>query len=150
MTDETKNEQMPDQASRKGSGGSATFGAQPKAPASSFPVGDPTRRDFGDRTDDESRKLNPTDCDTDDDTKGARSEDRSNDDAGEGHKGPRVEAKTGSSDDRTQRDRTDSGQDRNDKSKSMRGDGKSGSQSGASTKDSGGKSARTQGGGFGQ
>jgi hypothetical protein len=55
-------------------------------PSASSPIGDPARRGLGDKTDDESQRT--------DRSKGSHSrfEDESEDDGGEGHKGPRADA----------------------------------------------------------
>lgn len=144
---DTKNKETPDQTSRKESGGSSTAGAKPKSPASTFPVGDPARRDFGDRTDDESKRENPSRRNTGEDAEGGRLSDPSKDDAGEGHKGPRAETKTGPASDRTQGDRSHAGQQRNDKSKPRQGDDKSGPHGGDPTKNPGSSAGGAKGGG---
>lgn len=68
---------------------------------------DPVRRDFGDKPDDASKRIDPSKPND----KGAkndppRSGEESDEDAGEGHKGPRVDATRVSADSRPQGDRS--------------------------------------------
>ncbi len=142
-----KSKETPDQTSGKESGGSSTACAKPRSPASTFPVGDPARRDFGDRTDGESKRENPIRRNTGEDAEGGRLNDPSKNDAGEGHKGPRAETKGGASGDRTQGDRSNPGQQGNDKSKPRQSDDKSGAQGGDSTKNPGSSAGGAKGGG---
>jgi hypothetical protein len=74
MTDESTTQRDPSRSSesRSGAGASTT-------PATKPGLGDPARHDFGDKTERTNPKTDPT-------------ADKDQQDAGEGHKGPRVDA----------------------------------------------------------
>lgn len=109
MTDQptTKTDQARFQESRTQSGGTSSSGGQSTSPPASPTIGDPARRGFGDKTDDESKRTDPSRANyksTQGDVPG--SGDQDDDDAGEGHKGPRVDSTTVSSDRRSPGDRS--------------------------------------------
>lgn len=107
MTDKpaTSTNQVRPQESRTQSGGSTPFGNSSMSPAAHPAGGDPVRRDLGGKTDDPYKKTDPS-KEIDTSAKGnATRLGGPNDDAGEGHKGPRTDATTERSDNRSQGDR---------------------------------------------
>lgn len=120
MTDEpqTKNQPTPDQATSKQKDCSSPAGGPSKSSSSKSSTGDTARRDFGDRTDDKSKKMNPSDGnDRDDDPRGGRPDDQKKDETSAGQKGSRPEGKSGAYDDPARSDRSNSAPQRNDPSK---------------------------------
>jgi hypothetical protein len=94
----TTTDQVPAQESRMPGGISPSSGRQSTSPSPGPIIGDPARRASGDKTDDESKRTDPS-GDKDMSTNGdaPRADEQDDDDAGEGHKGPRVDATSVSS-----------------------------------------------------
>ncbi len=149
MTDEpTKSADQRNQEPRTQTGGSSKTGSSSKSPGSSPTLGDPKRLEYGDKTDDESEKMDKSESD-EMSTKGhsSRFGGQNDQDAGEGHKGPRT---SGSTDSRTQGDRSGSANQPKQQSGRAPQDGvdsKSGSDRNIRGTQSNDKSTRTQSGG---
>lgn len=149
MTNEPDNQtgRMPETTSPKQVGTPSTAGGLQKTPAKITPMRDPARRDYGDRTDDDSKQRSPGD----DDAMSKDPSEKKHDDSGEGHKGPRAEAKPAQTDKREHTERTDASQRNQPKPKPQHGDGKSNPQAAPATKSNDGKSTdRPHGGGSGR
>lgn len=149
MTNEPDNQngRTPDTSSPKQGGAPSTAGGMQKTPAKMTPMRDPARRDYGDRTDDDSKLRIPGD----DDAMSKEPGEKQHDDSGEGHKGPRAEAKPAQTDKREPTERTDASQRNHPKPKPQNGDGKSNPQAAPAPKHNDGKSTdRPHGGGSGR
>jgi hypothetical protein len=127
---------------KPGAAPSSTGGA-PKTPAKIVPMRDPVRREYGDRTDDDSKQRSPGD----DDAMSKDPSEKRHDDSGEGHKGQRAEAKPAPTDKREHTERSDAAQRNQPKPKPQHGDGKPTPPAAPATKHNDAKSDRPQHGG---
>jgi hypothetical protein len=146
MTDESKSETTSNrpQESRPQSGGNPSTS---RASGSSY--GDPVRREFGDKTDEVSKKVNPSKVDDKSDKVESPRSGGEGDDSGEGHKDPRGEVKSTPSDTRSQGARpnvSNQSSQPTQKSPQTSAHGSSGSDCSTSSSQPDAKPARTQGG----
>lgn len=138
MTNEPDNRsgRRPETTSTKQGGTPAAAAGSPKTPAKLTPMRDPAPHEYGDRTDDDSKHMSPGD----DDAMSKDPREKKHDDSGEGHKGPRGEAKPAQADKREHAERADASQRNDAKPKQQHGDAKSNPQTSPATKSNDSKS----------
>jgi hypothetical protein len=145
MTNEPDNQhgRTTESTSPKQGGTPSTAGGMQKTPAKITPMRDPVRREYGDRTEDDSKQRIPGD----DDAMSKEPGEKQHDDSGEGHKGTRAEARPAPSEKREQADRASADQRNHPKPKPQHGDGKPTPQAVPATKPNESKPQRPHGGG---